>query len=220
MLFLPIIRSWRFELDPQLGFAFIVVAVVSIVTPGPDTLLALSNGSRFGLKRASWGIWGCVVADILLIAIVATGLGALFAASPSLFNIVKWIGVAYLAYLGVHLFQTSGTLDLDAAVQKRDSETGRATFLKGITIALSNPKNYLFFAALLPQFVSPDYPQTTQYFQMTLIVVAIDILALAAYAYFGSRIALLFKSSAIVWFDRLCGTTFLVLSALLALWSL
>ncbi len=144
-------------MDLQLGFAFIVVAVVSIATPGPDTLLALSNGSRFGLKRASLGILGCVVADMLLIAIVATGLGAIFTASRSLFNMVKWIGVAYLAYLGVRLFQTSGTLEFGATVERRDSESGQATFLKGITIALSNPKNYLF----LQPCCRNSYLQTT-----------------------------------------------------------
>ena len=207
-------------MDPQLSLAFIIVTVVSIATPGPDTLLALSNGSRFGLKRATWGIIGCIVADILLIAVVATGLGTLFVASPLLFDAAKWIGVVYLAYLGLKLFQSGGPLEVENALKERVSETGKATFIKGILIALSNPKNYLFFAALLPQFISPEYSQVTQYVCMTIIVVITDIVALSAYAFFGSRIIRILKSSTVVWFDRICGMTFLILSASLALWNL
>lgn len=207
-------------MDPQLAFAFIVITVVSIATPGPDTLLALSNGSRFGLKRASWGIIGCVIADVLLIAIVAAGLGALFNASPYWFNIVKWVGVAYLAYLGIRLLQTGGALDLDATLRNRAWESGQTTFFKSIFIALSNPKNYLFFAALLPQFVSPEFSHLTQYMWMTIIVVITDVLALTTYAYFGSKIIAFMNSAYIVLFDRICGATFLALSASLALWNL
>ena len=81
--------------------AFALVAFVGIATPGPTVLLALTNGSRFSTRRASFGMIGAVMSDFVLIGAVALGLGALMAASEFWFSVVKWIGVCYLAFLGI-----------------------------------------------------------------------------------------------------------------------
>ena len=86
---------------------FGAVALLCIATPGPTTLLALSNGSRFGLRAALPGMAGAVASDLLLMAAATAGLSTLLAASASAFAVVKWVGVAYLAYLGVRLLQKS-----------------------------------------------------------------------------------------------------------------
>lgn len=76
--------------------AFAVVAFIGIATPGPTVLLALTNGSRFGVRRAMSGMAGAVLSDFVLIGAVALGLGALLAASEFWFGVVKWVGVCYL----------------------------------------------------------------------------------------------------------------------------
>jgi threonine/homoserine/homoserine lactone efflux protein len=86
--------------QPLLIFA--VVAFIGIATPGPTVLLALTNGSRFGVRASLPGMAGAVLSDFVLIPAVALGLGALLAASEFWFSVVKWVGVAYLAYLGMH----------------------------------------------------------------------------------------------------------------------
>lgn len=92
---------------------FALVAFVAIVTPGPTVLLALTNGSRHGVRASFAGMLGAVLSDFVLIAAVALGLGALLVASELWFSIVKWIGVAYLAYLGVKLLRSKGTFAIE-----------------------------------------------------------------------------------------------------------
>lgn len=81
--------------------AFALVSFIGIATPGPTVLLALTNGSRFGIKTACLGMAGAVLSDFVLIGAEALGLGALLAASEFWFSMVKWIGVGYLIFLGL-----------------------------------------------------------------------------------------------------------------------
>jgi threonine/homoserine/homoserine lactone efflux protein len=80
---------------------FAIVAFIGIATPGPTVLLALTNGSRYGIRASVDGMIGAVLSDFVLVSAVALGLGALLAASEFWFSAVKWVGVAYLAYLGM-----------------------------------------------------------------------------------------------------------------------
>ncbi|MBP1853537.1 threonine/homoserine/homoserine lactone efflux protein [Rhizobium halophytocola] len=121
--------------------AFALVAFIGIATPGPTVLLALANGSRFGPRRACFGMIGAVLSDFVLIGAVALGLGALLSASEFWFTIVKWVGVGYLAFLGVLLLHSRGTLDR-ALRSAEDRATGSASalFLKSFLVAVTNPK--------------------------------------------------------------------------------
>ena len=89
---------------------FSLVALVAIATPGPTVLLALTNGARYGVRRALPGMLGAVTSDFVLVGAVALGLGALLAASEFWFSVVKWLGAAYLAGLAVGLILIGGTL--------------------------------------------------------------------------------------------------------------
>ena len=94
-------------------FLFAVVALIGIATPGPTVLLALTNGSRYGVSVSCFGMIGAVLSDFVLITAVALGLGALLAASEFWFSVVKWVGAAYLAYLGIRLLQSKGSLEIE-----------------------------------------------------------------------------------------------------------
>ena len=85
---------------------FAAVAFVGIATPGPTVLLALTNGSRYGVRRAAYGFAGAMLSDFVLIVAVALGLGALLMASAFWFSVVKWLGAAYLAYVGIRLLMS------------------------------------------------------------------------------------------------------------------
>ena len=84
---------------------FAAVAFVGIATPGPTVLLALTSGSR-GVRRAAYGFAGAMLSDFVLIVAVALGLGALLMASAFWFSVVKWLGAAYLAYVGIRLLMS------------------------------------------------------------------------------------------------------------------
>src|SRR5262245_2949671 len=122
---------------------FALVAFVAIVTPGPTVLLALSNGSRFGVRRSVAGLLGAVASDFVLVGAAAIGLGALLAASEFWFSVVKWVGVAYLAWLGARLLRSHGTLAIPSADEAPAGGSTRALFTRSFLVAVTNPKGYL-----------------------------------------------------------------------------
>ncbi|EYR80557.1 LysE family translocator [Shinella sp. 838] len=196
--------------------AFAAVAFIGIATPGPTVLLALTNGSRYGLRRALPGMVGAVLSDFVLIGAVALGLGALLAASEFWFSVVKWLGAAYLAFLGIQMLRSTGSLSraLDAAPANLSSS--RAIFAKSFLVAVTNPKGYLFFSAFLPQFIDPAAAQAQQYVLLALTFAAIDFLVMFGYAALGSQAVRLLKTSGAIWLDRICGGVLLALAGSLA----
>jgi threonine/homoserine/homoserine lactone efflux protein len=199
---------------------FAVVAFIGIATPGPTVLLALTNGSRFGVRASVPGMAGAVLSDFVLIGAVAVGLGALLAASEFWFSVVKWVGVAYLAYLGLRLLRSKGTLALptERAGAQAGSSSARAIFLRSFLVAATNPKGYLFFSAFLPQFIVPADPQLPQYAALALTFAAIDFAVMLAYASAGAQAIRLLKAKGVLWLDRLCGGALLALAGSLALY--
>ncbi|RYC12058.1 LysE family translocator [Ciceribacter ferrooxidans] len=197
--------------------AFSLVAFIGIATPGPTVLLALTNGSRFGMRRACFGMIGAVLSDFVLIGAVALGLGALLAASEFWFAVVKWVGVGYLAFLGVMLMRSRGTLDVSLRASGEDG-TGSAwsLLLKSFLVAVTNPKGYLFFSAFLPQFINPSVPQSQQYLILALVFAGIDFLVMFGYAALGSQAVRMLRTSGALWLDRICGGALLALAGSLA----
>ncbi|MBA8877679.1 LysE family translocator [Phyllobacterium myrsinacearum] len=197
--------------------AFALVAFIGIATPGPTVLLALTNGSRFGVRRALAGMAGAVISDFVLIGAVALGLGALLAASEFWFSVVKWLGAGYLAFLGIMLLRSKGTLDLSLRTDAHEtSATSRSIFLKSFLVAVTNPKGYLFFSAFLPQFIAPDMPQVPQYAVLAVIFATLDFAIMFGYALLGAQAVHVLKKSGALWLDRLCGGALLALAGSLA----
>ncbi|WP_018235680.1 LysE family translocator [Ensifer sp. BR816] len=196
--------------------AFAAVAFIGIATPGPTVLLALTNGSRFGVRAAGYGMIGAVLSDFVLIGAVALGLGALLAASEFWFSVVKWAGAAYLAFLGLTLLRSHGTLDISQEPQGAGVSTPRSIFLKSFLVAVTNPKGYLFFSAFLPQFIDPALPQLPQYAVLAVVFASIDFMVMFGYALLGSQAVRFLKRSGAIWLDRVCGGALLALAGSLA----
>jgi threonine/homoserine/homoserine lactone efflux protein len=194
---------------------FSAVALVAIVTPGPTVLLALSNGSRFGVRASLPGMFGAVASDFVLVSAAALGLGALLAASEFWFGIVKWVGAAYLAWLGLRLLCSRGALEMpeNAAVG-----SARAVFMRSFLVAVTNPKGYLFVSAVMPQFIDTSMPQLPQYAAIAVLFAALDFAVMFGYALAGARAIRFLRASGRLWLDRVCGGTLLALAAVLALY--
>ena len=203
-------------IDQLLVFA--AVALIGIATPGPTVLLALTNGSRLGVKASLPGMVGAVLSDFVLVCAVALGLGALLAASEFWFSVVKWVGVVYLAYLGIRLLRSTGTLQLPRDDRSEGPPSSRAVFLRSFLVAVTNPKGYLFFSAFLPQFISPGEPQLPQYVLLAVVFAAIDFTVMFAYASAGAKAIRVLKEKGSLWLDRVCGGALLALAGSLALY--
>ena len=197
---------------------FSLVALLAIVTPGPTVLLALANGSRYGVRRSVPGMLGAVASDVVLVGAVALGLGALLAASEFWFSVVKWVGAAYLAWLGVRLLQSKGGLDVSEADASVGEASARAVFAKSFLVAVTNPKGYLFCSALLPQFIDAAAPQWPQYLVIGLVFAGIDFAVMLGYAAIGAHAVRLLRRRAVLLLDRACGAALLVLAGSLVLY--
>ncbi len=199
--------------------AFAAVSFIGIATPGPTVLLALTNGSRFGVKRALPGTVGAVLSDAVLISAVAIGLGALLAASEFWFSALKWVGAAYLAFLGIMMLRSKGSIDGALQAGANPSKGGAFSIgLKSFMVAVTNPKGYLFFSAFLPQFIDPSAPQMQQYIVLGAIFAALDFMIMFGYAVFGSQAVRVLKSEGAKWLERACGGALLALAGSLALY--
>ncbi|EDR3976562.1 LysE family translocator [Salmonella enterica] len=197
--------------------AFALIMSAGIVTPGPTVLLSLNNAARFGIKRAVWGISGAAVADVLLVALVWLGAGALLAASETLFVTLKWAGAVWLACTGLRMMLSSDT-SLPGSGEVT-APAPRALFLKSFFVAMSNPKYYIFMTALLPQFVNMTQPALPQYASLAAVIVLIDVTVMLSYATLGKKSVRLWKANGIKWMNRISGTFLLILAGSVALYQ-
>lgn len=209
----PFQKGRTVSIGPLVTFS--LVALLAICTPGPTVLLALLNGSRYGVRRAVPGMVGAVASDAVLVTAVALGLGALLATSEFWFSVVKWVGAAYLAWLGLRMLLTKGSLDLpsDEAVAPNGARrSARAVFMKSFLVAVTNPKGCLFCSALVPQFIDAAAPQAPQYVVIGLLFAAIDFTVIFGYAMVGAHAISLLHRRAVLMLDRACGGALLLLA--------
>lgn len=143
----------------DLWLVYLLASLALALTPGPNGLLCLNHGVRYGLGRTVFTALGCISGISLLIGASLAGLGALMLTSEMLFSAVKWVGAAYLVWLGIRLWRAPAfTAGIQAASEggpaARPISRARA-FTQGLLVALSNPKALIFFATFLPQFMQP-----------------------------------------------------------------
>jgi threonine/homoserine/homoserine lactone efflux protein len=135
--------------NTSLFVTYLVTVTVFMLVPGPDMLFCMATGLRGGPRAGFHAALGTASGEVLHIAAAAIGLGALFRAAPTLFDVVRIAGAGYLLLLGVRAFRRRDEGLGDA------KPSGRA-YLQGVITNLLNPKMVLFTIALLPQFVDPD----------------------------------------------------------------
>ncbi|WP_437882908.1 LysE family translocator [Pseudomonas sp. LRF_L74] len=135
----------------QLWLLYLIAVAGLSLTPGPNSLLALSHGARYGHRRALWTILGGMTGFALLMALSMFGIGALLKASQHALTVLKIAGGLYLVWLGIQLWR-SPPLSL-GALGMGQPRAAHALFRQGLLSALSNPKVILFFGAFLPQFL-------------------------------------------------------------------
>jgi threonine/homoserine/homoserine lactone efflux protein len=141
-------------MDLHIWLIYLLTAVGLSLSPGPNGLLALTHGALHGRRKALFTICGGVCGFVVVIALSMFGIGALLKASLVWLTVMKWVGGAYLVWLGIQVWRSPPIgVDIGAAPQPR---AGWSLFRQGALSALTNPKGLLFFAAFLPQFIEPQ----------------------------------------------------------------
>jgi len=198
----------------DLWLLYLVAAIGLSLTPGPNGLLSLTHGACFGFRPTICTVLGGALGFLVLIAASLAGMGALLATSERAFTLAKWIGAAYLVYLGVRLWRSPAPLI--AAPSGATAPARRLhMFNQGFLVAASNPKGLIFFAAFLPQFIVPDLSFAAQLLVFGGTFVAVEIVYELVLAGLAQRIAPWLGRHG-RWFNRAAGGTFVGIGAALS----
>lgn len=166
---------------------FFFTTLVVVFSPGPAALLTAGQGATHGVKGSVAGTLGIACANVVYFLLSATGVSALILTSNQLFALIKWIGVAYLVYLGVMaIFSSSGGI----VVRRQQTRYSALNyFYKGFLIEISNPKALIYFSALLPQFIDLSKPLLTQLVIMGGVTFFLDFICYNAYGMLGHTLS-------------------------------
>lgn len=185
-------------------------AWVVILIPGPLSLLMISNSLNYGVRQSYPAFLGGVMASICLLSASALGLGALLLASEQLFSALKLVGAAYLFYLAWQSWKQARQPAHGAEVPQRAATPRfRTMFGRAFALGASNPKDILFFAAFLPQFLTADQPFLPQLLIMIATWTLLDLLCKLAYGLSAHGAARYLRSGkGQSWFNRVSAGLF------------
>jgi threonine/homoserine/homoserine lactone efflux protein len=200
-------------LDPQLLAAFLLAAWVLILTPGPDMLFVIGQTLSGGARRGWAAMFGIVTGAMVHIVLAASGVAALLAASPALFDALRLAGALYLLWLAFGALRAAWR----GGARLVPASPARAAFRDGLVTNLTNPKVILFFLAFLPQFVDPG--RAPAWLQMVILGPLVPLMAIPAYGLLiaGADRAAARLSRFARWLDALAGLLFLGLGLRLLL---
>jgi len=193
--------------------SFVGTVLIIGITPGPSVLLATANSMNHGVKKTTGTILGDLSANTLQIILSSLGLASIVISSGEIFNLIKWIGVGYLIYMGIMKFVSNPKI---GQFNKKDKEK---SFLKlyseGFLMSASNPKPIVFFAALFPLFINPNLEFIHQVFILGITYLAIDGICLLFYVNFASKLKKYLEDQQKIHLQNKIIGTMLILSGLL-----
>lgn len=203
--------------DTPLLLAFMGASLVLALTPGPAVVYIVARTLAQGRTCGLASVLGVALGNLANAVGAALGLAALFAVSSAAFTMVKWVGAAYLIYLGIRMWRAAPA-GADAAPQG-PAQPLRRVFRDGFVVALLNPKTTLFFAAFLPQFMDTHTNPLAQTLALGGVFVAIASCTDLIYVLTASLVAPRLGRAArhAVWGNRLAGTSFIGLGVLTAM---
>ncbi|MDD5027978.1 MAG: LysE family transporter [Rhodoferax sp.] len=199
--------------------AFFAASWAISISPGPGALASMSAGLNHGFKYGYVTIFGLVLGIWTQLLIVGVGLGALIAASSAAFTVVKWLGVAYLVWLGIAQWRAPAR-PMMACNDTGERVTQRALILKAWMINVINPKGTVFLLAVVPQFINLSQPLLPQYLIIGATLAFTDMVVMSGYTALASKVLGALKEPAhIRVMNRTFGSLFIVAGSLLALFK-
>lgn len=205
---------------------FVVSGLLLNMMPGPDTLLIMARSATQGWRAGCAAALGIGAGTMVHVTAAAVGLSALLSTSAMAFNAVKWVGAAYIAYVGIGMLRAKLKPEAEAGVRPAGSDPSlaatsyRRIFAQGFLTNVLNPKVALFFLAFVPQFISADSSSKALAFLILGCIFNFNSMlwcnGLAVFAAFASA-RLKVKPLVALWLNRITGGLFLALGARLAL---
>lgn len=175
-------------------FAFFAACWAISISPGAGALAAMTSGLNHGLRRGLITVPGLILGIWTQLLIVGVGLGALVAASPTAFEVVRWSGVAYLVYLGIQQWRTPPR-DWTTATEGAHTPA-RTLIARAWAVNAVNPKGTVFFLAVVPQFLNLEEDLLPQYLLIGLTLSFTDLVVMTGYTALAARVLRALKSPA------------------------
>lgn len=199
--------------------AFFAASWAISISPGAGAVAAMSAGLNHGFRRGFFTIFGLILGIWTQVIVVGAGLGALVAASSTAFSVVKWLGVAYLIWLGISQWRAPAR-PLVAQAHGAIQVTRRSMVLRAWMINAVNPKGTVFLLAVVPQFMTLSQPLLPQYLIIGATLAFTDLVVMAGYSALAARVLGALKSPAhIRALNRTFGGFFVMAGSLLALFK-
>lgn len=169
----------------ELYLAFVLAASVLILIPGPNVTLIVANSLTYGARIAFTTIAGTTMAQIVQLSLTVAGMTTAMSAMAGWFDWLRWLGVAYLLWLGIRMWRSSPERMVDAALPR---ERAGRLFWQGFLVSLTNPKTLLFYAAFLPQFVDPAVAPMPQFALLSATLLVVSLTFDSSYCLLAGRI--------------------------------
>jgi threonine/homoserine/homoserine lactone efflux protein len=203
-------------MDPTLLITFAASFFFVALSPGLCMTLAMSLGISIGVRRTMWMMVGELAGIALVGASAVIGVAALLLNAPSVFAVFKWIGAAYLVYMGWQTWHSEPLRPEQLAGGDRRTRSSLA--LQGFVTAVSNPKAWAFLVALLPPFVDQRRPLAPQLLAMLATMLVIEFISLQIYAHGGRALSeQLHRRGKARWLNRIAGSLMVGVGVWLAL---
>lgn len=191
-------------MDLNAWFIFVIAETLLCLAPGVAVLMVVSVGLTRGPKASAVASLGILGANAVYFALSAIGVGSLILMSHELFNLVRWIGVVYLVWIGLQTFLGSHpSLSASGPADTRYP----AIFRAGLVMKLADPKTLFYFVALLPQFIDPAGDVALQVTILAITSVVIELGVLLAYGLAAGRLSRFARNPRFArWTDRIAGS--------------
>lgn len=198
----------------DIWLAFCAASMALLLIPGPTVLLVLSYALSRGRSVALASAAGVALGDFVAMSASLAGLGALVLASATLFTVLKWVGAAYLVWMGWRLIRAAPTNGLTLPER---AVGARGVFGHAAAVTALNPKSIAFFIAFVPQFLNPAAPLLPQFAILIATFVALAAANTLAYALIADRMrAMIGRPGVLVWLTRAGGATLIAMGLLTA----
>lgn len=187
--------------------AFIPTAFFVSITPGMCMTLALTLGMTIGLRRTVWMMMGELVGVGIVVVASALGVAAIMLQYPAVFAVLKYVGGAYLAWLGIQLWRSRGRMAISSEVEGAKTATAAGLATQGFVTAIANPKGWAFMISLLPPFISLEHAIAPQLSILVAIILITELICMTLYATGGRSLRrFLEKSGNVRLLNRISGT--------------
>lgn len=180
-------------MDFSLWLALFLAAWAISISPGPGAVASMAAGLRYGIWPGAALVCGLITGYTIQFIISVVGVAAVIKTSPLLFEVIKWVGVSYLIYLGIKQYRSPVSM-VRVDVSTMPSATAGKLFMQGLLVDITNPKAAIFLLAVIPQFVDTTRPLMLQYVLICLTLCLVDLVIMLCYVALAANLVKLLKN--------------------------